>query len=70
MLLDVGSFQKMQQRCDSGAQNSNMNTLMKPIQFICGNLEFLEFSKILSHMYHIFLRKLIKITVSIIFVCS
>ena len=36
-----------------------MNTLMKPMQFICKNIEFLEFSKFSCHMYPIFLRKLI-----------
>ena len=53
-------------KSDIWVQNQTMNTLMKPIQFICGNIEFLEFSKFLSHMYYAFLRKLIKITVSAI----
>ena len=44
-----------------------MNTPMKPMHFICGNIVFSVFSKFLSHMSHIFLRKLIKVTFSAIF---
>ena len=40
---------------------------MKHTQFICGNIVFSEFSKFLSHMSHIFLGKLIKVTFSAIF---
>ena len=58
----------MQQKCDIGGQNSNYEyTSMKPRQFICGNIVFSEFSEFLSHMSHIFLRKLIKVTFSAIF---
>ena len=60
----------MQQKCDIGGHNSNYEYTNEPMQSICGNIQFLEFSKILSHMYHNFLRKLIKISVSTIFICS
>ena len=51
-----------------GVKTQTMNTPMKPMQFICGIIVFSEFSKFfLSHMSHIFLRKLIKVTFSAIF---
>ena len=51
-----------------GVKIQPMNTPMKPMQFICGNMiVFSEFSKFLSHMSHIFLRKIIKVTFSAIF---
>ena len=50
-----------------GVKIQTMNTPMKPMQFICGNIVFSEFSKFLSHMSHIFLRKLIKVAFSAFF---
>ena len=50
-----------------GVKIQTMNTPMKPMQFICGNIVFSEFIKFLSHMSHISLRKLIKVTFSAIF---
>ena len=41
-----------------GVKIQIMNTPMKPIQFICGNIVFSEFSKFLSHMSHIFTEKI------------
>ena len=45
---------KMQQSVPMRIKIQTMNTLMKPMHFICGNIEFLDFSKFLSHMtsYH------------------
>ena len=61
-------FKKMQQKCDIGGQTSKtMNTLMKPMQFICGIIVFSEFSKFLSHMSHIFLKKIVNVTFSATF---
>ena len=50
-----------------GVKIQIVNTPMKRMQFICGNIVFSEFSKILSHISHIFLRKLIKTKFSAIF---
>ena len=50
-----------------GVKIQTMNTPMKPMQFICGNIVFSEISRFLSHKSHIFLRKLIKVTFSAIF---
>ena len=49
-----------------GVKLQTMNTQMKPMQFICGNIVFTEFSKLLSHMSHIVLRKLNKVIFSAI----
>ena len=51
----------------SGVIIQTMNTPMKPMQFICGNIVFSEISKFVSHMSHIFLRKLITVSFSAIF---
>ena len=40
----------MQQKCNIEDKNSTMNTLMKPMHFICGNFNFLDFIKFLSHI--------------------
>ena len=51
-----------------GVEIQAMNTRMKPMQFICENIVFFsEFSKFISHMFHIFVRKLIKVSFSAIF---
>ena len=50
-----------------GVKIQTIYTPMKPMQYICGNIVFSEFSKFLSHLSHIFLRKLIKVTFSAIF---
>ena len=58
----------MQQKCVTlGVKIQTIYTPMKPLQFIFGNIVFSEFSKFLSHMSHIFLRKLIQVTFSAIF---
>ena len=54
-----GGFQKMQQKCDIGGQNSNYEYTNETYAIYCGNIVFSEFSKFLAHMSHIFLRKLI-----------
>ena len=55
----MGGFQKKRSKSVTlGVKIQTMNTPMKPMQFICGNIVFSEFSKFLSHMSHIFLRKL------------
>ena len=52
-LMQKGGFQK--KKCSKsvtlGVKIQTMNTLMKPMQFICGNIVFSEFSKILSHLH-------------------
>ena len=50
-----------------GVKIQTIYTPMKPMQFICGNIVFSEYSKFLSHMSHIFLRILIQVTFSAIF---
>ena len=44
-----------------GVKIHTMNLTMKPMQFICGNIVFSEFSKFLSHMSHEFSEKVIKL---------
>ena len=63
----MGGFKKCSKSVKLGVKIHIMNTPMKPMQFICGNNVFSEFSKCLSHMSHIFLRKLIKVTFLVIY---
>ena len=55
-----GGFQKNEAEVWHWArgQNSNYEYTNVTYAFICGIIVFSEFSKFLSHMYHIFLRKL------------
>ena len=50
-----------------GVKIQTMNTLMKPMQFICGNIVFSEFSKILSRLHVLYFSEKIKATFSAIF---
>ena len=52
--IDRGGFQKS---VTLRVELQNMNTLMKPLLLISRNIELSEFSKFLSHIYLIFLRK-------------
>ena len=68
MFCLLGGFQnKCSKSVTLGVKFQTMNTPMTPMQFICGNIVYLEFSKVLSHMSPIFLTKLIKVTFSAIF---
>ena len=63
----MGGFQKCSKSVTLWVKIQTMNTQMKPMKFTCENIVFSEFGKFLSHMSHIFLRKLIKVTFSAIF---